>query len=239
MNCYSNKTRAELLGICKEKKIKGYSKKNKELLIQTLNEHIAPETTTPQINKKTKTKRKISKQDVITGEDLKYLYSTHVKYVNDMQQKYKSLGLKVRKPCFPEPISENIVKFILHNKLNDPTSSWACSGDLISEKEGIQECKCFTSDGPITFTPKTDWDVIYFLDARDWLKDNFKLYRVPIKRTSNEWKNITMNRNETFDKQCTQGRRPRMGWKKLQEQISEHCNKVYEGCIDDILNSRL
>jgi hypothetical protein len=43
-------------------------------------------------------------------------------------------------------------------------------------KRGFQECKCFTSDGPLSFTPSSNWDVIYFLDARDWLNDNFILY---------------------------------------------------------------
>lgn len=236
MSNYGDKTCDELKNICKERKISGYSKKRKEDIVQLLNNNDTL-TSTRSMNK-INNACKIKKHDVITCDILQSLYDTHKKYIIMMQKIYESTGLCVRQPCFPEPISENIVKFILHNKLNDPTSSWACSGDLISEKEGKQECKCFTSDGPISFTPKTDWDVIYFLDARNWLNDNFKLYRVAIKRTSTEWKNITINRHETFEKQCAQGRRPRIGWKKLQEQLSEHCNKVYEGCLNDILNYR-
>jgi predicted GIY-YIG superfamily endonuclease len=37
MNLYANKTRDELISICKEKKIKGYSSIKKEQLIQLLN----------------------------------------------------------------------------------------------------------------------------------------------------------------------------------------------------------
>ena len=60
------------------------------------------------------------------------------------------------------------------------------------------------------------------------------LYRIPLKRTSDEWKNIQINKKQTFDDQCTQGRRPRMSFANLQIQISDHCNKVYEGSFDEI-----
>jgi hypothetical protein len=37
-------------------------------------------------------------------------------------------------PCIPEDISENIVKQIIRNKLNDSTSSWNCKRDLYSQE---------------------------------------------------------------------------------------------------------
>jgi len=86
----------------------------------------------------------------------------------------------------------------------------------------------------LSFTPSSDWDAIYFLDARDWLNDHFALYRILLKRTSDEWKNIQINKKQTFDDQCKQGRRPRMSFENIRVQMSEHCNKVYEGSFDEI-----
>ena len=142
------------------------------------------------VNVKASIKEEMS-EDTYTKYLLKEQYALHKAYVIGRINTTKKIGVKVRLPCIPEDISENIVKFILHNKLKDTTSRWDCKkGDLQSEKEGKQECKCFTSDGPPSFTPSSDWDVIYFLDARNWLNDKFILYQVLLKRTSSEWKNI-------------------------------------------------
>ena len=174
-------------------------------------------------------------EDTYTKDLLKEQYVLHKAYVNGRINTTKKIGVKVRLPYIPEDISENIVKFILHNKVNDTTSRWDCKkGDLQSEKEGKQECKCFTSDGPSSFTPSSDWDVIYFLDARNWLNDKFILYQVLLKRTSTEWKNIKISATQTFEDQTKQGRRPRINWKSLQPQISSYCNKIYDGTFDDI-----
>jgi hypothetical protein len=175
------------------------------------------------------------KDDTYTSDLLKQQYMLHKSYVTGRIKTTKEIGVKVRLPSIPEDISENIVKQIIHNKLNDKTSRWDCKqGDLQSQKEGKQECKCFTSDGPPSFTPSSDWDVIYFLDARNWLSDTFVLYRIPLKRSSIEWKNIKVSKTQTFDDQCKEGRRPRITWESLYPQIGSHCNKVYEGTFEDI-----
>ena len=140
----------------------------------------------------------------------------------------------MRLPNFPEFLSENIIKYLLCNKLNDITSTRNCKGDLFSQKEGIQECKCFTSDGPLSFTPSSKWDVLYFLDLRHWLNNTFILYRVPLKNTSKEWTNIKVNKIETYEDQAKQGRRPRIIWESLYPQIAPYCSKVYEGTFEDI-----
>lgn len=174
-------------------------------------------------------------EDTYTKEILIEQYNLHKSYVEGRKNTTKKVGVKIRLPCIPEDISENIIKQIIHNKLNDKTSSWDCKkGDLYSQKEGKQECKCFTSDGPPSFTPKTDWDVIYFLDAKNWLNDKFILYRVLLKRTSTEWKNIKVSKTQTFEDQTKQGRRPRITWDSLQPQIASYCSKVYEGTFEDI-----
>ena len=180
-------------------------------------------------------KKEVISKDNYTEKVLKDQYLIHKTYVKSRKESTKKLGVNVRLPSIPEDISENIVKFIIHNKLNDKTSSWECKkGDLYSEKEGKQECKCFTSDGPLSFTPTSEWDVIYFLDARSWLDDKFILYKIILKRTSDEWKNIKVNKLQTFGDQCKEKRRPRITWESLKLQILSQCIIVYEGSFDDI-----
>ena len=173
--------------------------------------------------------------DPYTQELLKEQFALHKSYVEGRIRTTTQNKIKVRLPSIPEDISENIVKYIIHNKLGDKTSSWYCkTGDLQSQKEGKQECKCFTSSGPLSFTPSSEWDVIYFLDAQNWLNDRFILYRIPLKRTSSEWKNLKVSKTQNFDDQVKQGRRPRMGWEVLYPQLEAHCSKVYEGTFDNI-----
>ena len=171
--------------------------------------------------------------DTYTKDILIEQYNLHKNYVVQRQRSSLNLNISFRFPGIPEDISENIIKFINH-KIGDKTSSWNCDGDLFSEKYGKQECKCFTSDGPASFTPSSDWDVIYFLDARKWLIDNFILYKVSLKRTSDEWKNIKVSKSQTFEDQTKQGRRPRITWEALKPQIEPYCKKVYEGIFEDI-----
>jgi hypothetical protein len=76
--------------------------------------------------------------------------------------------------------------------------------------------------------------VIYFLDARDWLNDNFILHRVALKRTSDEWKAIKVNSTQCFNDQCLAGRRPRITWTQLYPQIAAHTTTVFNGKFDEI-----
>lgn len=172
--------------------------------------------------------------DLYSKEILKQQYELHKNYVINRKNSSKLLNINFRLPCIPEDISENMIKFIIH-KNGDNTSSWDCKGDLLSSIEGKQECKCFTSTGPISFTPSSEWDSIYFLDATEWLNDCFKLYKFPYKRTSDEWKNIKVNKKQTFEDQSLQGRRPRINWSGLYPQIKEKCCLVFEGSFDDIV----
>jgi hypothetical protein len=66
------------------------------------------------------------------------------------------------------------------------------------------------------------------------LNDKFVLYRIPLKRTSEQWKKIKVSKRQTFEDQAKQGRRPRITWESLYPQIGSYCSKVYEGNFDDI-----
>lgn len=214
---FSNMTILQLKTFCKEHNIKGFSGKNKQQLIKKIQKE-TPDVKTP---------------DSYTIDILRHQYRLHKSYVLERINTTKQIGLKVRLPCIPEDISENLMKCMIHTY--DTSTRWDCkSGDLESAIEGAQECKCFTSDAPLSFTPSSHWDVLYFLDARDWLNDTFTLYRVPLKRTSTEWKNIQISKTQTFEDQTKQGRRPRISWNKLYPLIQNHTTKVYEGTLDHL-----
>jgi hypothetical protein len=176
-----------------------------------------------------------SGKDTYTPEVLKEEYKLHMDYVNSRIKSAERLKIKVRLPHIPEDISENIIKFIIHNHLNDESSTWNCkSGDLHSKIEGVQECKAFTSDGPLSFSPSSDWNIIYFLDARNWLSDRFVLYKANLKKSDKQWMDLKMSQSQTFEHQAKAGRRPRINWKRLSPQLEGHCKEVFNGTFDDI-----
>lgn len=180
------------------------------------------------------------KPDTYTEDILRRRFAMHKRSVEEDIAFQKETGVKFRQRSIPEDISENMVKFVIHNHLHDTTSRWTdVKGDLYSDKEGREEVKCFTSNGPLSFTPTSDWDVIYFLDAQKWLEDEFVLFRVPLKRDSEVWKTIKGNKSATFAEQSANGRRPRGPWKTvLLPHLGEHAQKVFEGSFEDIFTKR-
>jgi hypothetical protein len=168
---------------------------------------------------------------------------SHKRYVNEILKIIEETSSSIRLPNMPEDISENIVKFVIRYWLGDTTCTWAkcmgkTAGDLVSDTERIQEVKCFTSDGPNSYGPTAKHDVIYMLDAREWLSDKFVVWRVALSNTSPEWKSVKMNKKkgETHEDQSGQGRRPRISWHELYPQVKDHCTKVFEGKFEDIFN---
>lgn len=212
--------------------VKGYSGKNKKELAMMWEQHVAQ--TTPASSEDEKSTH--MKADAYTLDVLKERYALHRNYIIESKELAKRLDIHFRLPSIPEDISENLIKFALHGR-HDPTSRWntKTSGDLLSALEGKQECKCFTSSGPISFTPSSNWDVIYFLDATRWLEDHFILYRVPLQMISTEWKEIKINKHQTFYAQTQQGRRPRIGWSQLYPQLQAHCKKIAEGSFEGLI----
>jgi hypothetical protein len=148
-------------------------------------------------------------------------------------------GARIRLPNPPEDMTENMAKFIIRNYDNDPSCCWGkgmgVKGDLCSLAYKQPEVKSFTSDGPMQFSPSSHFDVLYCLDLRKWKQDNFVLWRVNLTDESPEFKNVKVNKKQTLEEQCAEGRRPHIGWDKLHCQLDEHCVKVFEGTFDDIL----
>jgi hypothetical protein len=89
---------------------------------------------------------------------------------------------------------------------------------VISVMRQINEIKFFSSSGPCSFGPTEKWDIIYFLDGLDYKQFNFKLYKT-----------------ETFRDQASVGRRPRMSFDKIKDQLIEHCELIWQGNVKDLL----
>lgn len=176
--------------------------------------------------------------DNYTAEILRDRFKDYKTSSMRVQTINQTTGLNIRNANPPEDITENIVKFIIRNKKGDQTCMWAkCvnkNGDLYSDVEHIQEVKALTSDGPCSFGPKKKFDVIYFLDMRDWLNDKLILWCFNLTNESKEWKGLKMNATQTHEDQSAQGRRPHIGFDKIYEQLKDHCTKVYEGTFEGI-----
>ena len=145
----------------------------------------------------------------------------------------KEYNHKIRSICFPEDISENLIKYIIRLKgikcINNKI------GDLYSEDLGKLECKAFSSDGPISFGPTESWDKLLILDAKDYLKCNFTLYKVDLKNTDKIWKELKINRIENYEKQIKNKRRPRIKFDDLHNQLKEHITILFKGTFDEIM----
>jgi hypothetical protein len=176
------------------------------------------------------------------------LHRRYAQYKNnalELQTILRETSLPIRSENPPEDITENIVKFILRAR-GDTTCVWAKSvgrpGDLYSDVEKIQEVKAFTSDGPCSFGPTKVFNVIYFLDLRQWVQDKFILWRVSLSNESDIWKKLKMNSTQTFEDQSAQGRRPHIGFDKIYDQLKDArmpngesvCSKIYDGSFDGI-----
>jgi hypothetical protein len=175
---------------------------------------------------------------------------------NEYKQSYLSVnelklkGIPIRQQNPPEDITENMVKFIIRNYENDSSCVWCkgidkkhgLKGDLYSnkyDKNSPLEVKSFTSNGPSQFGPNKKFSVLYFLDLRNWLKDDIVLWKINLTNDSPEFKNIKMNKTQTHSDQCEEGRRPHISWDKLYPQIHEFCIQVYKGPFQNIFKKLL
>ena len=199
-------------------------------------------TSKPKATKKpANTKEEDNPVDKYTGDVLRVRYTGFLDTYVSTAEIIKTTGLPIRHQNPPEDVTENMAKFIIQNYDNDPTCKWAKSighvGDLYSEKYSTEyppEVKALTSDGPSSFGPEKKFSVIYFLDMRQWLNDIFILWRVNLTSEASEWKGMKMNKTQTFEDQCLQGKRPHISWDNIYPQITDHCVKVYEGTFEGI-----
>lgn len=193
------------------------------------------------INKNKNMKRIFQTFDRYTPDILRIRYNGFKDGYIELSDLITLTSLPIRHQNPPEDITENIVKYIIHNHDNDPSCKWSkCmgkKGDLYSDKHAMMEVKAFTSNGPSSFGPKKKFDVLYFLDMRHWLNDLFVLWKVNVTNESPEWKQVKMNKSQTNENQCDDGRRPHISWDNIYTQIPQCCVKVYEGSFEGIFTT--
>jgi hypothetical protein len=79
-------------------------------------------------------------------------------------------------------------------------------GDLSSPTIGKIECKYFSSTGPISFSPTSYFDYLFILDGTSLIgSGSLKLYKINIKATDDEWKQLKISKKDTFEKQALRG----------------------------------
>lgn len=139
-----------------------------------------------------------------------------------------------RKINYPSDITENIAKFAIATKYNVMANWNTKPGDLKLLTKQIEVKGGFIENGPPTFGPKEKWDWIYFVDCKDTFKMNFKVYE--IKKNNEHFRNLKVNKNETFGDHCDQKRRPRLIFSDIKTQLGiVNCKLIFDGHISQLI----
>jgi len=148
---------------------------------------------------------------------------------------------KIRNENLPSHISENIVKFAIFRKLGIMPCWDTDKGDIVINKMNIFkqiEVKGFMSDGPSSFGPTEIWDILYFVDAKDTMNGNFKVYEIKLSNKNNVFRNIKLSKKETYGEIADSKRRPRGCFETIfQPQLGEHCKLIFDGHISQLDNT--
>ena len=145
---------------------------------------------------------------------------------------------KIRHSNFPSHISENLVKFAFFKKYNMMPSWDMKPGDLMINNLKLEvKGSLDLNNGPISFGPNENWNFIYFLDGYDTLNLNYKVYEIKHKNKSELWKSLKINKDETYENQCIQKRRPRINFNKIQEHFKDECKLIFNGNFKDLNNN--
>ena len=175
-----------------------------------------------------------SKKDSMSIDFIKELLDNYINNYNLTEKINNKLSKKkIRNQNFPSEISENIVKFAFYKKYKIMPSWDTTDGDLIVLNKKL-EVKGFMSLGPSSFGPTENWDFIYFVDCTKFINKFFKVYEIKLSNNNILWKNIKINKEENYEKQSLQGRRPRISFNLLYEQLKDHCKIIFEGVIDKL-----
>jgi hypothetical protein len=163
-------------------------------------------------------------------------YITDCKYCDECQCRRSNLS---------EYISEGIIaafaKTIFNCKYERPgTGDLRLTCDADDSKiftKGVKytvECKAY-SKGPMSFGPKPRWDILCLLDHSDIFNYRYKIYVILM--SDKEISKINVSEKDTFQKQATQNRRPRINGPALLSQLPPDSYSVYEGSILDLFKN--
>ena len=187
------------------------------------------------VKKKKSSIKKNKNVSMLSLNNVNELLDIHIDYVNKLKNFQKKTNCALRLPNFPECISENIIKEYINIIEKRNCSSSTTCGDL-KVVDGIKEIKievkCFTSTGPTSFGPTESWDEIYFLDGINFSDKQFKIYKLNLSNDSKKFKSIKINSDKTYEQVCKEGKRPRIGFKLLKDQLENDTKLVYDGLLN-------
>jgi len=163
-----------------------------------------------------------------------YAYNRYVNHGIEINKKLVGKHKKIRKPNFPSHISENIIKYYLFQKFNImPNWGFTKSGDLTFLSKRI-EVKAGQL-GPTSFGPKESWDYLYFINCKRHLEFIFEIYFINLKNTDSLFRNLKVNKTTTYHDQCLQGKRPRINFSELRNQLGpKYCQLVFNNHLDKL-----
>lgn len=187
------------------------------------------------LNKKELSSKKNKNVYELSLNNVNELLDIHIEYVNKLKIFKNNNNCALRFPNFPESISENIIKeYINIIEKRNCIGSTTC-GDLqvmIGSNIIKIEVKCFTSIGPTSFGPTEKWDEIYFIDGINFINKQFKIYKLNLSNDSTKFKSIKINSDKTYEQVCKEGKRPRINFKLLKEQLNNDFQMIYEGSLN-------
>lgn len=174
-----------------------------------------------------KHKFQVGSKPHIGAHTIKWRLNEHL--IHCQFRRYKN----IRITNLSEIVSENMIRL------------WANKHDfiLVSGKTGDLydlltnkrvEIKSFQSEGPTSFGPKEQWDILFFLGV---LNEGSKIIVQVIDANMNSFKEMKINKNETFGIQQEKGKRPRIVNSQMVQYIKttmpSECFKEYEYSYED------
>jgi hypothetical protein len=167
-------------------------------------------------------------------------YNGCVVFINAMNAKMKSNT--IRHLNFPSEISENITKFAYFKKYGNMPSWDTDKGDLTLRKPGdrllrfeVKGSLDLINGGPSSFGPSEEWDSIFFVDAKGTLEKVYTVYEIRVSNHSDLWKGLQVSSKQTFSDQCVEGRRPRMKFQNIINQLPiDKWSIIFNGSIYDL-----
>ncbi len=171
-------------------------------------------------------------------------FENRVKNIKGVKSKKKNLiG---RRPNFPEYISENIVKIFFwykYGKILTDSGNVDLTMQLRDKKLRI-EVKAFSSTGPTSFGDKECWDLLYFVDATDFINKKFRIYEIHASDDSKEFGSLIVRAGKTYEMARAEAKikksnnfRPRWQFSKICEHLNEKTQIVYDGTLSGIQGS--
>ena len=163
------------------------------------------------------------------------LYNDTIKFEREMNEELD--GKKIRMSNLPSDISENIAKFAYNYHYGEMPNWDTVSGDLelnghVLEVKGSLD---LFAPGPCSFGPTEGWDRIYFVDAKYTFDLEYTVYEIRLSNTDDDWKNILINQDTTYQERCNEGKRPRINFSSLIEQIDGyHYDVIFSGMIEEL-----